>query len=128
MSGSTEQTPPAAALPEGFIKALGELLPRQRIVTDQAECWTYGYDNSRRHQLPAVVAIPDTHEQVCSLLKLCHEHRVPVTARGSGTATTGAAVPVPGGLVISFARMDSCLLYTSPSPRDRTRTRMPSSA
>ena len=26
------------------------------------------------------------------------------------------------------ARIDSCLLYTSPSPRDRTRSRMPSSA
>ena len=25
-------------------------------------------------------------------------------------------------------RMDTCLLYTSPSPRDRTRSRMPSSA
>ena len=25
-------------------------------------------------------------------------------------------------------RQDSCLLYTSPSPRDRTRSRMPSSA
>ena len=25
-------------------------------------------------------------------------------------------------------RLESCLLYTSPSPRDRTRTRMPSSA
>ena len=26
------------------------------------------------------------------------------------------------------ARIDTCLLYTSPSPRDRTRSRMPSSA
>ena len=26
------------------------------------------------------------------------------------------------------ARVESCLLYTSPSPRDRTRSRMPSSA
>ena len=26
------------------------------------------------------------------------------------------------------ARFDACLLYTSPSPRDRTRSRMPSSA
>mgnify|MGYP002684132866 CR=1 FL=1 len=26
------------------------------------------------------------------------------------------------------ARLQLCLLYTSPSPRDRTRTRMPSSA
>ena len=27
-----------------------------------------------------------------------------------------------------FGAMDICLLYTSPSPRDRTRSRMPSSA
>ena len=27
-----------------------------------------------------------------------------------------------------FGRGDACLLYTSPSPRDRTRSRMPSSA
>ena len=26
------------------------------------------------------------------------------------------------------AQLDTCLLYTSPSPRDRTRSRMPSSA
>ena len=26
------------------------------------------------------------------------------------------------------SRLESCLLYTSPSPRDRTRSRMPSSA
>ena len=28
----------------------------------------------------------------------------------------------------TFAKADTCLLYTSPSPRDRTRSRMPSSA
>ena len=27
-----------------------------------------------------------------------------------------------------YDRLDICLLYTSPSPRDRTRSRMPSSA
>ena len=30
------------------------------------------------------------------------------------------------GIVVSL--INSCLLYTSPSPRDRTRSRMPSSA
>ena len=29
---------------------------------------------------------------------------------------------------LEVARRDACLLYTSPSPRDRTRSRMPSSA
>ena len=30
--------------------------------------------------------------------------------------------------LLEFDKMDGCLLYTSPSPRDRTRSRMPSSA
>ena len=30
--------------------------------------------------------------------------------------------------LIGYARTEYCLLYTSPSPRDRTRSRMPSSA
>ena len=29
---------------------------------------------------------------------------------------------------LSLSELDICLLYTSPSPRDRTRSRMPSSA
>ena len=31
-------------------------------------------------------------------------------------------------LVLDLERVNTCLLYTSPSPRDRTRSRMPSSA
>jgi len=31
-------------------------------------------------------------------------------------------------LYVNKAEIDFCLLYTSPSPRDRTRSRMPSSA
>ena len=33
---------------------------------------------------------------------------------------------LPSGILVSFD--GTCLLYTSPSPRDRTRSRMPSSA
>ena len=35
---------------------------------------------------------------------------------------------VTGNLYITNQRVIFCLLYTSPSPRDRTRSRMPSSA
>ena len=38
-----------------------------------------------------------------------------------------AEVQVPNG-TLKFEILDICLLYTSPSPRDRTRSRMPSSA
>ena len=32
------------------------------------------------------------------------------------------------GYSVTSGEVDGCLLYTSPSPRDRTRSRMPSSA
>ena len=35
---------------------------------------------------------------------------------------------VPGGIARNFWRPEPCLLYTSPSPRDRQKSRMPSSA
>ena len=37
-------------------------------------------------------------------------------------------LPAPEGEDLPFVKLYSCLLYTSPSPRDRTRSRMPSSA
>ena len=75
-------------------------------LTDPAERLTYAYDNSRRQSLPDAVALPTTREQVVALVRACRAHRVPMVARGRGTNTTGAAVPVDAGVVVSFERMD----------------------
>ena len=47
-----------------------------------------------------------------------------------GTLQAGFDIPQlpPGSYVLQVAASWRCLLYTSPSPRDRTRSRMPSSA
>jgi D-lactate dehydrogenase len=39
----------------------------------------------------------------------CREFRLPLTVRGRGTGTTGAAVPEDGGVVMSMERMDRIL-------------------
>ena len=39
---------------------------------------------------------------------------------------SGVIAGIIGGVIVGL--MSGCLLYTSPSPRDRTRSRMPSSA
>ena len=38
------------------------------------------------------------------------------------------AIPSPTGFTDTIVRYVACLLYTSPSPRDRQKSRMPSSA
>lgn len=77
--------------------------------TDESERLAYGYDNSRRLALPDAVALPTDAAQVQAIVRACRAHRVPVIARGRGTNTTGAAVPVAGGVVVSFERMDRIL-------------------
>jgi D-lactate dehydrogenase len=77
--------------------------------TDPGERLTYGYDNSRQQAMPDAVALPTTREQVVALVRACRAHRVPVVARGRGTNTTAAAVPIAGGVVVSFERMQRIL-------------------
>ena len=44
------------------------------------------------------------------------------------TLLTGSLIALSVVAVLLFVSLSGCLLYTSPSPRDRTRSRMPSSA
>ncbi len=95
-------------LPDALLRELADLLG-DGLRTDPGERVGYGYDNSRREALPDAVALPRGRAQVLELVRACRRHRVPVVARGRGTNTTGAAVPVDGGVVVSFERMDRIL-------------------
>ena len=86
------------------------------LLTDPGECLAYGYDNSKRRATPSAVVLPENADQVQRLVQLCREHRTPITARGRGTNTTGASVPIEGGVVVSFERMNRILRI---SPDDR---------
>jgi D-lactate dehydrogenase len=88
---------------------LQRIFAADSLSTDAAECLVYGYDNSRRQVTPDAVVFPTTHDQVVGLVRACRAHRVPLVARGRGTNTTGASVPVAGGVVASFERMNRVL-------------------
>ena len=49
-------------------------------------------------------------------------------AKGSGGEALLLLFEILGLVFVLLAVLLACLLYTSPSPRDRTRSRMPSSA
>ena len=103
-------------LPDGLLAGLRAIGSDLELRTDPADTWPYGSDNSRRHALPGAVALARTHAAVASAVRLCHGWRVPLTARGRGTATTGAAVPSAGGLVLSLERLDR-IIEVAPDDR-----------
>jgi D-lactate dehydrogenase len=96
-------------LPAALLEQLRVIFPVDALAIGEAERIAYSYDNSRQHALPDAVVFPTEHAQVEALVKACRAHRVPVIARGRGTNTTGATVPVDGGVVVSFERMSRIL-------------------
>jgi D-lactate dehydrogenase len=88
-----------------LLDELRQLLGSDGLLTDPSERLAYGYDNSRRQALPDAVALPATREHVQRLVQWCRRDKIAITARGRGTNTTGASVPIAGGLVVSFERM-----------------------
>lgn len=97
------------ALPESFLTTLRQQFNSNELLLEEAERFAYGYDNSRHQATPSLVALPSTQKQVQQLLALCHQYRIPVVARGSGTGTAGAAVPLNGAVTLSTERLNQIL-------------------
>ena len=105
-----------AQIPADFTDQLCAIVGQDKVLTDTGECWTYGYDNSRRHHPPQAVVFARDHDEVQAIVQLCHRRLVPLVARGRGSNTAGGTVPVAGGLVLSLERM-SDILHVDPDNR-----------
>jgi D-lactate dehydrogenase len=96
-------------MPPELLTALQSLFPADRLFTDPVDCYAYAYDNSRNFRPPLAVVFPLTTEEVQAVVRLCHQHRVPVVPRGRGTGTAGGSVPEQGGIALSLERMTRVL-------------------
>jgi glycolate oxidase len=61
--------------------------------------------------MPECVVRPDTSEQIAEIMKLANRERIPVTPRGAGSGLSGGAVPIMGGIVLLFDRMNRVIDY-----------------
>lgn len=59
--------------------------------------------------MPAAVVFPENAQQVSAILKYANEQRIPLTPWGAGTSIEGNPIPVLGGIVLDFLRMDKIL-------------------
>ncbi len=85
--------------------AFAEIVGADQVLVEKADVWPYGYDNSRRHSPPDAVVFPHNHEHVARIVRLCNQHGLAMVARGRGTGTVGASVPLRGGVVLAMERM-----------------------
>src|SRR5882724_41086 len=95
---------------DGVISRLASLLPRERLLTHVEQLAAYESDGlTAFHSRPLAVAIPQTTDEVITLVRFCKEERLPFVARGSGTSLSGGSLPVANGIVITLNRLNRIL-------------------
>ena len=60
-------------------------------------------------QLPLVVVLPETTEQVSAVLKYCHDNDIRVVPRGGGTSLSGGALPLEDGVLLAMGKFNKVL-------------------
>ena len=89
-----------------IIEKIEEIISKDRIFTDTADLYAYGFDASIHHATPDIVIRPKDAEEVEKVVKIANEYRIPIIARGSGTALCGQAVPIYGGIILDMTGMN----------------------
>jgi glycolate oxidase len=109
---------PFRGLDDRLLSELRSIAGPGGVISSLEELRTYDCDGLTNFRvIPRAVLLPESTEQVQSIVRLCHRERIPFVARGSGTGLSGGALPVANGIVISLARMRRILEVDLPNAR-----------
>jgi glycolate oxidase len=92
-----------------WVSALKRKFGAGLVSTQPATLCAHGGDAWWAARPADAVFFPRRAADVAELLRWADAHKIPVTARGAGRGYVGGCVPVRGGIVVSFARMNRIL-------------------
>jgi glycolate oxidase len=93
-----------------IVEALRQIVPGEGVIASLAERRVYESDGLTAYrQLPLVVALPSTVEQVAAVLRYCKAEGIKVVPRGAGTSLSGGALPLADGVLLGMAKFNHIL-------------------
>ena len=93
-----------------IIAALRAIVPGEGVIAEESELRAYECDGLTAYrQLPMVVVLPSTTEQVSQVLRTCKEMGVKVVPRGAGTSLSGGALPLADGVLLGMGKFNRIL-------------------
>ncbi|MEC8727751.1 MAG: FAD-linked oxidase C-terminal domain-containing protein [Candidatus Puniceispirillales bacterium] len=93
-----------------IIATLKTLLPASSVVDSVEGCRAYDADGlSAYRQLPLVVVLPETVEQVAAIMRYCHKEGIKIVPRGSGTSLSGGALPLADAVLMAMGKFNRIL-------------------
>jgi len=92
---------------EEIVAALCRIVPGEGVIAHEREMRPYEADGLTAYrQLPMVVVLPDTTEQVAKVLRYCHAEGIKVVPRGAGTSLSGGALPLADGVLLGMGKFN----------------------
>src|SRR5215475_11294663 len=92
---------------ERIVAALRAIVPGEGVIAAEREMRPYEADGLTAYrQLPMVVVLPETTEQVSRVLAFCHAEGIKVVPRGAGTSLSGGALPLADGVLLGMAKFN----------------------
>jgi glycolate oxidase len=93
-----------------IVQQLEAIVGSQGLIQTREERSVYECDGLASYrQLPGMVVLPRTTDEVVEILKLCDRFNIPFVARGSGTGLSGGALPTEDCLLVVTSRMNRIL-------------------
>jgi glycolate oxidase len=88
-----------------IVAALREIVPGEGVIAGEHAMRPYESDGLTAYrQLPMVVVLPETTQQVAQVLRYCHAEGIKVVPRGAGTSLSGGALPLADGVLLGMAK------------------------
>jgi glycolate oxidase len=89
------------------VAALRAIVPGEGVIASERAMRPYETDGLTAYrQLPMVVVLPESTEQVVRVLRYCHEHGIKVVPRGAGTSLSGGALPLGDGVLLGMGKFN----------------------
>jgi glycolate oxidase len=90
-----------------IVAALRAIVPGEGVIAGEREMRPYESDGlSAYRQLPMVVVLPETTQQVSQILAYCHAENIRVVPRGAGTSLSGGALPLVDGVLLGMGKFN----------------------
>ena len=93
-----------------IVAALRAIVPGEGVIDDVEGMKPYECDAlSAYRQMPLVVVLPQTVDQVSRILRYCQDEGVKVVPRGAGTSLSGGSMPVGDAILLGMAKFNRVL-------------------
>ena len=90
-----------------IVAALSQIVPGEGVISHEREMRPFESDGLTAYrQLPMVVVLPETTEQVSRVLRYCYDHGIRVVPRGAGTSLSGGALPLADGVLLGMSKFN----------------------